>query len=369
MGLLRLFLALAVVGGHLSDHLGVPLIPGDSPVQVFFAISGFYMALILNEKYAVGSTSLFFTNRMLRIYPLYIAVLLLTLLAAWVGAALSLEPFPFRDSWTQLKPDWLSSIYLYISQALLLGQDLMYFLDLRNGSLHPSADFHTATGPFNRFSIVTQAWTLSIEIWFYMVAPLIARRSLSVIVALLVASLALRMGLQFGFGFKDDPWSYRFFPSEFALFLTGILGYHAYRERNTRGNAMRIFVIAAVCVGICLLINRWNGIGRVASITCLVAAIILIPTLFGRTNRNLIDRYLGELSYPIYVIHLLASWVIIEMTAGWPLAWQAAAVMIGTVVSAAVLYALISEPIERLRQRRAKALVIRAAHADTRQRP
>jgi peptidoglycan/LPS O-acetylase OafA/YrhL len=171
------------------------------------------------------------------------------------------------------------------------------------------------------------------------------------------------MGLQFGFGFKDDPWSYRFFPSEFALFLTGILGYHAYRERNARGKTMWIFVISTACVGICLLINRWNGIGRVASITCLVAAIILIPTLFRRTHRNRIDRYLGELSYPIYVVHLLASWLVLELTAGWPLAWQAAAVMIGTVVSAAVLYALIAEPIERLRKRRAAVLATRVTRA------
>jgi peptidoglycan/LPS O-acetylase OafA/YrhL len=200
-----------------------------------------------------------------------------------------------------------------------------------------------------------------------MVAPLIARRSLPVIVALLVASLALRMGLQFGFGFKDDPWSYRFFPSEFALFLTGILGYHAYRERNARGKTMWIFVISTACVGICLLINRWNGIGRVASITCLVVAIILIPTLFRRTHRNRIDRYLGELSYPIYVVHLLASWLVLELTTGWPPGWQAAAVMIGTVVSAAVLYALIAEPIERLRQRRAVALATWATRAVPRQ--
>ena len=356
MGLLRFFLALAVVGGHLSDRLGVPLIPGDTPVQVFFAISGFYMALILNEKYAAGATGLFLSNRALRIYPLYLVVLLLTFLAAWAADRWALEPFPFQYSWNNVPTNWLSSLYLYVSQASLFGQDLMYFLDLRNGAMHLSADFHTATAPFNRFSIVAQAWTLSIELGFYLIAPLIARRSISLIVGLLAASLAMRLGLQFWFGLTGDPWSYRFFPSELALFLTGILAYHVYRVKDGAYHAKRVFVVAAVSVGACLLINRWNGIGRVVSVTCLVAAIVLIPTLFAQTKRNLFDRYLGELSYPIYVVHLLVAWAITEATRDLALAWQAAAVLIATVICGAALNALVCEPIERLRQTRVEGM-------------
>jgi len=55
---------------------------GDSPVQVFFAISG-STCLILNEKYAAGLLRPCSTNRMLRIYRHLAACG--NLLAAWVG--------------------------------------------------------------------------------------------------------------------------------------------------------------------------------------------------------------------------------------------------------------------------------------------
>jgi peptidoglycan/LPS O-acetylase OafA/YrhL len=53
MGTLRLFLALSVAFGHFGMPLG--LLTSDIAVQSFFVISGFYMALVLNEKYEPGS--------------------------------------------------------------------------------------------------------------------------------------------------------------------------------------------------------------------------------------------------------------------------------------------------------------------------
>ena len=49
MGTLRLILALSVVYGHAGDFLGFNLVPGDTAVQAFYAVSGFYMTLVLNE--------------------------------------------------------------------------------------------------------------------------------------------------------------------------------------------------------------------------------------------------------------------------------------------------------------------------------
>ena len=52
MGLLRFCLALAVVAAHTHQRLfPFQMISGFYAVKVFFVISGFYMALILNEKY------------------------------------------------------------------------------------------------------------------------------------------------------------------------------------------------------------------------------------------------------------------------------------------------------------------------------
>ena len=52
MGVLRLMLALSVVIQHLDGAFGghSGILPGTIAVEIFFAISGFYMSLILSGK-------------------------------------------------------------------------------------------------------------------------------------------------------------------------------------------------------------------------------------------------------------------------------------------------------------------------------
>src|ERR1700722_14872062 len=79
MGLLRYYLAAAVIAWHSDGFFGFRPMPGYTAVQIFFIVSGFYMALVLNTKYTgPGSYQLFLTNRMLRIYPAYFVMLCLT---------------------------------------------------------------------------------------------------------------------------------------------------------------------------------------------------------------------------------------------------------------------------------------------------
>jgi peptidoglycan/LPS O-acetylase OafA/YrhL len=84
MGFLRFILAITVVIAHSSPIFGFTFVGGQIAVQSFYMISGFYMTLILNEKY-VGTNSsykLFISNRFLRLYPIYGMVLLLTIVSS-----------------------------------------------------------------------------------------------------------------------------------------------------------------------------------------------------------------------------------------------------------------------------------------------
>ncbi len=97
MGTLRFILALSVAYGHLAVPLSFPT--ADVAVQSFFVISGFYMALVLNEKYGAGSYWLFVSNRLLRLWPTYFVVLILSL-----GVA---------DNWQSIAAlDWLGIWFL-----------------------------------------------------------------------------------------------------------------------------------------------------------------------------------------------------------------------------------------------------------------
>ena len=73
MGILRLLLAIVVVCGHIFPAW-LWGIQNVLAVKAFFVISGFYMALILTERYR-RATLQFYLNRLLRLLPLHLAVL------------------------------------------------------------------------------------------------------------------------------------------------------------------------------------------------------------------------------------------------------------------------------------------------------
>ncbi|HYL19581.1 MAG TPA: acyltransferase family protein, partial [Burkholderiales bacterium] len=84
MGILRFMLAFAVFNGHANLPLGFSVVAGSTAVHCFFVISGFYMAMVLNEKYVPSGASYldFISSRLFRLAPAYLTVVVLTILAA-----------------------------------------------------------------------------------------------------------------------------------------------------------------------------------------------------------------------------------------------------------------------------------------------
>src|SRR5262249_37822732 len=81
MGLLRICLALCVLYEHVGS--GPAFIDGPGAVKLFFVISGFYMTMVLNSTYA-NDTAAFYANRFLRLWPTYVAAMILLFLAQWL---------------------------------------------------------------------------------------------------------------------------------------------------------------------------------------------------------------------------------------------------------------------------------------------
>src|SRR5215469_9357212 len=126
MGALRLLLASSVVYGHagLISAIGFPLVPGDTAVQVFYGISGFYMALVLNEVYRPDNSTyrLFISNRFVRLFPAYAVTLVATLLLAGVIATRHQQQLPFLAYWqTVPEPPVYLVVALVISQIFFFG--------------------------------------------------------------------------------------------------------------------------------------------------------------------------------------------------------------------------------------------------------
>lgn len=356
MGLIRLILAITVVLGHSDSIFGFSFVGGQNAVQAFYIISGFYMALILNEKYIGSNKSykLFITNRLLRIYPIYWTILLLTIICSisfyfysnannHIGIGIYIDYFKVMS--------FGSFIFLLFTNLFLFFQDLVMFLglDVTSGNLFFTPNFEETNPMLWHFLFIPQAWTIGVEVAFYLIAPFIVRKKLNFILGLLILSLILRLVL-YHYGFKYDPWSYRFFPTELAFFLIGVVSYHLYiRLRLIEIKILYLKIILIVILSFTIFYNFLPLLGK--KYIYLLMFFISLPFVFILTKDWKRDSYLGELSYPIYISHIF---VLTVMTAfKIPIFGNLGLCLsILTILFSMVLNKFISKRIERIRQKR-----------------
>ena len=307
LGAFRLLLASCVVIGHAMSGGDTPyfsLLSGYYAVQLFFVVSGFYMALVLDTKYlkAPNGAWRFYGNRMARLLPTYWAVVI-----AFVAMAYVLH----RDA----NLDWLFNpdkafaghplayAYMVFTNLLLIGQDLPAFIDV-NGSLA-----HT-------YLIVQQAWSVGTEIWFYLAAPWLVKRSNRTLIALVIGGLTLRF-LLIASDLPFWPWQQRLVFTEYVYFLTGILSYRAMMSEHLadllKSRAMKIAAVGCATVITCFIGQL--GFGHqiamdrpwamyAAGIALAGITAVITPTLFWATKNSALDRLAGDFSYPVYMVHL-----------------------------------------------------------------
>jgi len=292
MGVLRCLLALSVLLVHDLDGW-FKLIDGVAAVQCFYLISGFYMALVLNERYAnVGS---FFFNRALRLFPTYWAVLLLTLLAAVLAGRPT-----FIETALQSDLPWDARALLFVSSVLLVGGDVVMFVRPTEAGLVFTATFWNEPPYLYPYQAVHPAWSLPVEMAFYALAPFLVRSRWRLLAGLLLG-LVIRVIVYKAFG-SHDPWRYRFFPAELSVFCAGGLAYHFYRGMQVNAAARRIGGGCLVALIAAMLVYpHLPPAARYVPATAVVLA--SLPFLFALTRDNPTDRWLGGLSYPVYLLH------------------------------------------------------------------
>ncbi len=315
MGLIRLLLAISVIIAHSSTIFGLNLVQGQMAVEIFFMISGFYMALILTEKYNQKSDyKRFITNRFLKIYPTYWIILLL----CFIFKIVLFEIYPGSTSNigflnTSYHLNYLSFLFLLIPNLIIFGLDLTFFFGLNpNGSLFFTSNFRQFSPALYNFDFIVQAWTLSLELIFYFLAPFFNRLKTKYLLLIMSLSLFLRLFL-YSKGLNHDPWNYRFFPTELIFFLAGILMYRIYILIKTK--KFKFLSIYSFLFYISYLIYyQFLPHERTKQLILFLFSFIFIPFIFNLFKNNKIDRFIGELSFPVYISHFLIIDILTHFT-------------------------------------------------------
>jgi peptidoglycan/LPS O-acetylase OafA/YrhL len=308
MGKLRFLLALSVLVAHSNPLFQIPFLPSNIAVEAFFIISGFYMAMIITEKYskAKDSYKLFITNRLLRIYPLYWCVLIVSicfsvLLVTRTKATDSLTNYIIY--WHSFKPGTLS--YLILTNLLIVGQDIVCFLQTNVlGQLQFTSHFLDATPTLFTFEFIPQAWTLSLELMFYFMAPLFIRLKNIPLVIIIMALSIVRI-IAWCNGLSYDPWLYRFFPFQLIWFLSGIISYRMYKRLSFEAIDIKIKYFIYYLVLVLTLFLSTFGYNAGLGLAYLIIIVFAIPFIFLITKTSKADRWIGEFSYPFYISHIL----------------------------------------------------------------
>ena len=358
MGTLRFYLALSVCLNHFLNSPGnvarLSLIPDSLfAVEVFFTISGFYMAMVLNEKYTgTGSLWRFYKSRVLRIFPTYYVILFLFLALSialrlskghWVFLAEAASIFSRSDAATQ--------VYAVLSNMFFVGQDAMFlaqYSQSEGGLCINCMDDGSLLLPWQML-IIPQSWSVELELIFYVFAPFLCRLPTRVLMAAIACILIAKFVVMSN-ATSTGYWGFRFPPFEMAMFLSGIVSYRLYKviSKYWFNNSVIVFHIILLYSMIIL-----SGLLESDAVKTVVTALLLpvcMPFVFMSAKHNTFDRMIGELSYPIYLVHFMVFQMVLYWYKGpYHVAFAVAMVL-------AVSYALfrfVSKPLEIFRQPRA----------------
>jgi peptidoglycan/LPS O-acetylase OafA/YrhL len=168
--------------------------------------------------------------------------------------------------------------------------------------------------PLGGMVAIPQAWSLAIELAFYAVAPFIVVLGTRAVIAVLIPAAIIKATIVF-LGLHGTVWGRMFMPAEMTYFMLGMLAYAFYRRKvagmpNLRAVYILPVVIALVVAyeHIFIALYQNDSVRLEAFVDPMFFGIFvfLIPPLFHATRNAAWDNWIGELSYPIYITHLLA---------------------------------------------------------------
>jgi peptidoglycan/LPS O-acetylase OafA/YrhL len=286
IGSLRFLLCCLVILSHLTGSVYAQHF-GYYAVRAFFVVSGFLMTAALNEVYRFDGVR-FWTNRLLRLVPLYYFVCLITLAVVILLPAAS-EQYHFSWRHSSSLGEW----------GL---ESLMNLLVLPLQFTTPE------------FRLVPPYWSIAVELEMYLLLYLIAARNIHCAIGFLVTGIAFQLfASQFGW-----TWKALYFNAGGAMmpYAYGALIYFLGRRGVlqvtplTAALAFALWLANLVLAGSVLPQSYIYGTGYyLNSIAFAVVVAGVAQRGFGAPVARC-DRALGEIAYPVFLVQWLVGFLV-----------------------------------------------------------
>ena len=350
MGLLRLALAAIVLWGHSSpaNHTQLSL----QSVETFFVISGFYMELIKN-KYPNNFE--FYRSRFIRIFALYYVVLIPSI------------AFSAYYNGNPISDDNVKNFAMIFQNLFIFGQDFLRGLYYFDGGIYFS-NVANSSPLYNPF--LGQAWSIATELTFYLTVPFLLKLDTKKLTLIMLGSLWFRFQFLVNYqSLNQDGW-YSLFPGELCFFLMGSLACRFYQNKSYEKflryfekfslNNLYVAIIAVLFIGLIQPITVFsiNNLEAVFFIPIYFPIIfaLFIPFLFYISKNNKFDRYIGNLSYGVYVWHILVVDILLRTGLEKNHSWHSfqIQVLLISLALASLSYHLIEVKIDKYRYKSLK---------------
>lgn len=296
-GMFRAILALLVFVSHTSKFN-----VGKIAVMMFFLLSGYWVTSIWRKQFSTSNWLLFYASRYLRIIPIYFLVIVI--------AAVLLDRSIFPN-------------------ILLFGIASM-----------PDRD------------IISVSWSLDIELQFYAILPVF----LTFIDKVGAKEIAVSMILAVIGGII---WAQTGITSVLTFLPAFALGAYIYDNKyNPPERIAKISLLAFLVVTLLLavlpatqaLMVKTREVPEGSDVFSMLWMLPLIPYIASSLHKrsDQIDRHLGNLSYPFYLVHTV---VIAGLRIGFQGIILKILALVVTGVVSLVIYWAVDRPAEKLRHR------------------
>lgn len=301
MGIYRFVLAALVVLFHFG---GLSWIVGRIAVFAFYSVSGFLIFQVLDRVYLRESRGVwrFFSNRLVRLLPLYLLYMAMTLaFSVWVGPAAFVDPASrtIRNDLEQEGP------------AEMLLEDVAFEPDVEIDGSMLVLQFEP--------DLIPQGWSIGVEASFYLIAPIVVlttRRHAWRVLLWILGGLAAFLWALHSAGADLDRFQVLVYKNAIASAMVFFTGGAFYYLRRRWGQPLRFEVVGLLLVAwlVVVTVPAWDlnpqrawSAGDFAEylwLTLLLGALLALTKV---RRLEAVDHGGGNLCYGIYLNHFLVA--------------------------------------------------------------